>query len=122
MKMKQAYWYVKGQHYIGLHKLFDKIDEAVEPYVDLIAERIVQFGGIADWRCSACYLFASSHFRCPCFLAHRAENRTHEVAQFLNDLAVTTAALLFRSIRVWNNGSGCLFAVNEMKQVSRKTP
>ena len=28
--------------------MFDQIDEAVESYVDLIAERIVQLGGIAE--------------------------------------------------------------------------
>jgi len=48
MQMKQAHWNVKGPHFIGLHELFDKIDEAVEAYVDLIAERIVQLGGIAE--------------------------------------------------------------------------
>src|SRR5260370_25228868 len=48
MQMKQAHWNVKGPHFIGLHELFDKIDEAVESYVDLIAERIVQLGGIAQ--------------------------------------------------------------------------
>src|SRR3954465_3087018 len=48
LQMKQAHWNVKGPHFIGLHKLFDKIDEAVESYVDLIAERIVQLGGIAE--------------------------------------------------------------------------
>jgi len=47
MQLKQAHWNVKGPHFIGLHELFDKIDEAVESYVDLIAERIVQLGGIA---------------------------------------------------------------------------
>jgi DNA-binding ferritin-like protein len=46
--MKQAHWNVKGPHFIGLHELFDQIDEAVESYVDLIAERIVQLGGIAE--------------------------------------------------------------------------
>jgi len=48
MQMKQAHWNVKGPHFIGLHELFDQIDEAVEGYVDLIAERIVQLGGIAE--------------------------------------------------------------------------
>ena len=47
-QMKQAHWNVNGPHFIGLHELFDKIDEAVEAYVDLIAERIVQLGGIAE--------------------------------------------------------------------------
>src|SRR3954468_21674128 len=48
LQMKQAHWNVKGPHFIGLHELFDQIDEAVEAYVDLIAERIVQLGGIAE--------------------------------------------------------------------------
>jgi starvation-inducible DNA-binding protein len=47
-QMKQAHWNVKGPSFIGLHELFDKVDEAVEPYVDMIAERIVQLGGIAE--------------------------------------------------------------------------
>jgi len=45
---KQAHWNVKGPNFIGLHKLFDEIVEEVEEYVDLIAERIVQLGGIAE--------------------------------------------------------------------------
>src|SRR5579863_4382768 len=48
LQMKQAHWNVKGPHFIGLHELFDKVDEAVEAYVDMIAERIVQLGGIAE--------------------------------------------------------------------------
>jgi starvation-inducible DNA-binding protein len=46
-QMKQAHWNVKGPNFIGLHDLFDKVNEAVESYVDLIAERIVQLGGVA---------------------------------------------------------------------------
>jgi len=45
---KQAHWNVKGPSFIGLHKLFDDVNEDVEEYVDLIAERIVQLGGIAE--------------------------------------------------------------------------
>jgi starvation-inducible DNA-binding protein len=48
MQMKQAHWNVKGPSFIALHKLFDEISEAVEGYVDLIAERIVQLGGTAE--------------------------------------------------------------------------
>jgi starvation-inducible DNA-binding protein len=47
-QIKQAHWNVKGPSFIGLHELFDQVDEAVEAYVDLIAERIVQLGGIAE--------------------------------------------------------------------------
>lgn len=55
MQMKQAHWNVKGPNFIALHELFDKAHEEVEGYVDTIAERIVQFGGIAQGtvRCSA---------------------------------------------------------------------
>ena len=45
---KQAHWNVKGLSFIGLHKLFDDINEDVEHYVDLIAERVVQLGGVAE--------------------------------------------------------------------------
>ena len=45
---KQAHWNVKGPNFIALHKLFDEINEEVEDYVDLIAERVVQLGGIAE--------------------------------------------------------------------------
>ena len=46
-QMKQAHWNVKGPHFIALHELFDQINEEVEDYVDLIAERAVQLGGVA---------------------------------------------------------------------------
>jgi starvation-inducible DNA-binding protein len=44
---KQAHWNVKGPQFIALHKLFDEVYAAVEEYVDLLAERVVQLGGIA---------------------------------------------------------------------------
>jgi len=47
-QMKQAHWNVKGPSFIGLHKLFDEVHEGVESYVDSIAERLVQLGGIAE--------------------------------------------------------------------------
>jgi starvation-inducible DNA-binding protein len=47
-QLKQAHWNVKGPNFIGLHELFDDIAEDVEEYIDLIAERIVQLGGIAQ--------------------------------------------------------------------------
>jgi starvation-inducible DNA-binding protein len=47
-QIKQAHWNVKGPNFIGLHKLFDEIGEEVEDYVDDIAERVVQLGGVAE--------------------------------------------------------------------------
>jgi starvation-inducible DNA-binding protein len=48
MQAKQAHWNVKGPNFIALHELFDKVYTDVGGYVDLIAERIVQLGGIAQ--------------------------------------------------------------------------
>lgn len=47
-QVKQAHWNVKGPHFIGLHKLFDEISEATLEYIDMIAERTVQLGGVAE--------------------------------------------------------------------------
>ena len=48
MQMKQAHWNVRGPHFMSLHELFDKVHRTIESYVDIIAERIVQLGGIAE--------------------------------------------------------------------------
>jgi starvation-inducible DNA-binding protein len=45
---KQAHWNVKGPHFIALHELFDKVNDDVEEYVDLLAERAVQLGGAVE--------------------------------------------------------------------------
>ena len=45
---KQAHWNVKGDDFYQLHLLFDKIAEDTDEYVDLIAERITQLGGVAN--------------------------------------------------------------------------
>lgn len=39
---------MKGADFIALHKLFDDINDAVEDHVDLLAERVVQLGGVAE--------------------------------------------------------------------------
>jgi starvation-inducible DNA-binding protein len=47
-QVKQAHWNVKGPNFIALHKLFDEINEEMDDYVDEIAERAVQLGGVAE--------------------------------------------------------------------------
>src|SRR2546427_1716802 len=48
LQAKQAHWNVKGPHFIALHKLFDEIHGAADEYVDLLAERVVQLGGVDE--------------------------------------------------------------------------
>ena len=47
-KLRRALHLLLNPNFIGLHELFDKVSEAIEPYVDMIAERIVQLGGTAE--------------------------------------------------------------------------
>src|SRR5207245_5591011 len=48
LQSRQVYWNVKGPHFMALRELFDKIVQAVEEYANLIAEHIVQLGGMAE--------------------------------------------------------------------------
>ncbi|MCS6774627.1 MAG: DNA starvation/stationary phase protection protein Dps, partial [Thermoflexales bacterium] len=44
---KHAHWNVQGAQFYSLHKLYDELAEALEHYIDDIAERAVQLGGEA---------------------------------------------------------------------------
>jgi starvation-inducible DNA-binding protein len=46
-QVKQAHWNVRGPGFIAIHKLFDKVSEAVEDYSDQLAERAGGLGGTA---------------------------------------------------------------------------
>src|SRR5438132_5165781 len=50
---KQAHWNVKGPNFIALHELFDKVAEAAEEFIDLLAERVTALGGTAEGRIQA---------------------------------------------------------------------
>ncbi len=47
LEAKQAHWNIKGPNFIALHALFDRVAGEVDGHADLLAERIVQLGGIA---------------------------------------------------------------------------
>lgn len=47
LQCKQAHWNVKGENFIAIHELFDKVASAVDEYADLLAERVVQLHGLA---------------------------------------------------------------------------
>src|SRR6185503_8357518 len=48
LQAKHAHWNVKGPNFLGLHDLFDRVAETAREYVDLIAERGVALGGVAE--------------------------------------------------------------------------
>jgi starvation-inducible DNA-binding protein len=48
LQSRQAYWNVKGPHFMALRELFDKVAQGVEEYANQIAEHIVQLGGVAE--------------------------------------------------------------------------
>lgn len=48
LQAKQAHWNVKGATFIAFHELFDSVAEQATAFADLVAERIVALGGIAE--------------------------------------------------------------------------
>lgn len=48
LQAKQAHWNIKGENFIALHELFDKVAGEVDGYADLLAERVAQLGSIAE--------------------------------------------------------------------------
>jgi starvation-inducible DNA-binding protein len=70
---KQAHWSVKGPTFIALHELFDRVNEGVEEYVDLIAERAVQLGGTVEGTVRA----VAARSRLPEYAAKGCDGRAH---------------------------------------------
>jgi starvation-inducible DNA-binding protein len=73
---KQAHWNVKGPSFIALHELFDKVNDEVEDYVDEIAERAVQLGGVAEGTAR----MVAKRSSLPEYPAHAADGRSHAEA------------------------------------------
>ncbi len=47
LQARQAHWNVKGPGFYSLHELFEKAYDEANDWVDTIAERAVQLGGVA---------------------------------------------------------------------------
>lgn len=48
LAVKQAHWNLKGRGFIGVHELLDEVADRLREGVDLMAERAVILGGIAE--------------------------------------------------------------------------
>ena len=107
MQMKQAHWNVKGPSFIGLHELFDKVARSVESYVDMIAERIVQLGGIAE----GTVRMAASRTRLPEYPLEIAEGMAHveAVARALSTFGKEARATIDEANALDDAGTADLF-------------
>jgi starvation-inducible DNA-binding protein len=48
LNAKQAHWNLKGANFQSLHELFDQVATEADGYADMLAERAVQLGGMAE--------------------------------------------------------------------------
>lgn len=86
LQAKQSHWNVKGPQFFSLHQLFDAVYVGVNESIDLIAERIVQLGGLANG--TIAYLHENSDV--PAFPQHLTRGDMH-VAHIANVLSFCCA-------------------------------
>ena len=58
---KQAHWHIRGENFIAVHELLDKLVDHAREYADLAAERTVALGLPIDARLST----SRRRTRCP---------------------------------------------------------
>jgi starvation-inducible DNA-binding protein len=85
---KQAHWNVRGTAFIALHELFDRVANDMADCADLIAERVVQLGGIAEGTASVIAV-RSTLAPYPLALA-TSEEHVHELSTAIAAFARTT--------------------------------
>ena len=104
---KQAHWNVKGPSFIALHELFDKVYDHVQEYADLIAERIVQLGGVAEGTIRA----AAKRSRLPEYPAGIASGKEHveALSRALAYFGETTRKAIDQTDEIGDKGTADIF-------------
>ncbi|OGL69417.1 MAG: DNA starvation/stationary phase protection protein Dps [Candidatus Tectomicrobia bacterium RIFCSPLOWO2_12_FULL_69_37] len=111
-QLKQAHWNIKGPGFIALHKLFDEAAGEAEEWVDELAERIVELGGLARGTARA----AAAESRLPAYPAGITAERDHlrAVVGALSAFAASARAAIDEAADACDAGTADLFT-----QISR---
>jgi starvation-inducible DNA-binding protein len=106
MQVKQACWNVKRTQSTSLHELFEEIAREVEFFTDMVAERIVQLGGIAKGTVRT----AAVHSRLEEYPLV-ADNRSHveAVARALSDFGRQAHAAIEEALALGDADTADLF-------------
>jgi starvation-inducible DNA-binding protein len=72
-QIKQAHWNVKGKDFYQLHILFDETASEIEPFVDMLAERVTTLGGYA----TGTNRMSAQHSALPEYPTDAIEGRQH---------------------------------------------
>ncbi len=104
---KMAHWNVKGPSFIALHELFDNVHGSVAEYVDLIAERAVQLGGVAE----GTVRMVARHSELEEYPEHIAADRQHvkALAGALADFGTRVRLAIDDAARLGDAGTADLF-------------
>ena len=92
LNSKQAHWNVKGPNFISLHELFDEIYASFGEYADLVAERVVQLGGIAEGTVQ----FVAKKSALKAYPVSIADGHSH--VEYLSDTLAATAVQIRKGI------------------------
>ncbi len=107
LQAKQAHWNVKGPQFIALHQLFDSLYGQSGEWVDLVAERATQLGGVAEGTLQA----VGARSELPSYPVALREGREHveAVAASLAAFASRVRAAIGAAERAGDAGTADLF-------------
>jgi starvation-inducible DNA-binding protein len=107
LQAKQAHWSVKGPNFIGLHELFDKTAEGIEEFIDDIAERAVELGGVALGTVQV----VAKNSRLPAYPLNISSGREHvtELTNALAKFGATTRAAIETAAKTGDADTADLF-------------
>jgi len=104
---KQAHWNLRGRQFIAVHEMLDGFRTEIDGHVDILAERIVQLGGVA-FGTSQEVAQGSKLIAYPADLVS-VEDHVAALAERYGDLANTTRAAIEASDEAGDTGTADIF-------------